>query len=120
MLSVPTAVRNLTATSNATLITVTWEVPEMPNGVVSYAFSILGTDLATSITVLNQSMTLFSTGYLVTTGTEAYSMYIISVTPMTVAGEGTTESTNFSTPEGGRCYFGVHKRETNVTLLTNT
>ena len=120
VLTVPTAVRNLTAVFNATLITVTWEVPEMPNGIVSYAFSIVGTDLATDITVLNQSETLNSTGYLVTAGTEAYSMYAISVTPLTIAGEGSAESTTFSTPEGGKCYLGVQSMKLTSLFQQNT
>ena len=97
----PTAVRNLTAIAPDLMqINITWDQPVSRNGIVSYIISIVGMDLATQITVLNEiSDAVIETQY--SFDVEEYAVYVVMVTAMTGGGQGPTVETSFTTPEGG-------------------
>ena len=98
----PTEVRNLLATApNFTLINITWDEPETPNGIVSYEVTVTGVDLATQLSVLNVTAATNETQYLLGTTVEVYAQYVVMVTAITGGGRGTPVETNFNTSEGG-------------------
>jgi len=88
----PTAVRNLMAVApDLTQISVTWDQPAALNGIVSYIISIVGMDLATQITVLNEiSDAVIETQYSFGTAVEEYAVYVVTVTAVTGGGQGPT------------------------------
>ena len=95
--------RNLVATApNFTLINITWDEPEMTNGIVSYELSVTGADLATELIALNVTAATNETQYLLEAAVEIYAQYVVMVTAITGGGRGPTVETNFTTPEGGK------------------
>ena len=83
-------------------INITWDQPVSRNGIVSYIISIVGMDLATQLTVLNQTVSAVSeTQYSFGTAVEEYAVYVVTVTAVTGGGQGPTVETSFTTPEGG-------------------
>jgi len=112
----PTAVRNLMAVApDLTQINVTWDQPAALNGVVSYIISIVGMDLVTQLTVLNETVSAVNeTQYSFETTVEEYAVYVVMVTAVTGGGQGPTVETNFTTPEG------VPEAPVNFTVLNVT
>ena len=95
--------RNLVATRlDFSLINITWDEPQTPNGIVSYELSITGVDLATQFNVLSETAVTNETQYSVETTLEVYAQYVVMVTAMTGGGQGPTVVTNLTTPEGGK------------------
>ena len=80
-------------------IQITWENPEFPNGIVTYLFSIVGTDIALGVIVLNESLALNGTDYLLESF-EPYSNYTVTVTSRTGAGDGDPVTISVQTPQG--------------------
>ena len=99
----PTAVRNLVAVApDPTHINVMWDQPTTLNGNVSYIISIVGMDLSTESTVLNETAGPVSeTLHSFETAVEEYAVYVVMVTALTGGGQGPTVETDFTTPEGG-------------------
>ena len=83
---------------------VSWEEPEFPNGILSYALSIQGVSLATGEIVENLTQSLTETEYLLE-GTLPFSRYTVMITSRTGAGDGAVVTFIFDTPEGSRCPF---------------
>jgi len=112
----PTAVRNLMAVApDLTQISVTWDQPAALNGIVSYIISIVGMDLVTQLTVLNETVSAVNeTQYSFETTVEEYAVYVVMVTAVTGGGQGPTVETNFTTPEG------VPEAPVNFTVLDVT
>ena len=95
--------RNLVATRlDFSLINITWDEPQTPNGIVSYEVSITGVDLATQLNVLSETAVTNETQYSVEAALEVYAQYVVMVTAMTGGGQGPTVVTNLTTPEGGK------------------
>ena len=95
--------RNLVATRlDFSLINITWDEPQTPNGIVSYEVSITGVDLATQLNVLSETTVTNETQYSVETTLEVYAQYVVMVTAMTGGGQAQTVVTNLTTPEGGK------------------
>ena len=95
--------RNLVATDlNFTLINITWDEPEMTNGIVSYEVTVTGVDLATQLSVLNVTAATNETQYSIRTDVEIYAQYVVMVTAITGGGRGPTVEADFTTPEGGK------------------
>ena len=95
--------RNLVATRlDFSLINITWDEPQTPNGIVSYELSITGVDLATQLSVLSETTVTNETQYSVETTLEVYAQYVVMVTAMTGGGPAQTVVTNLTTPEGGK------------------
>ena len=95
--------RNLVATRlDFSLINITWDEPQTPNGIVSYELSITGVDLATQLSVLSETTVTNETQYSVETTLEVYAQYVVMVTAMTGGGQAQTVVTNLTTPEGGK------------------
>ena len=95
--------RNLVATApNFTLINITWDEPEMTNGIVSYELTVTGVDLATELIALNVTAATNETQYLIEAAVEIYAQYVVMVTAITGGGRGPTVETNFTTPEGSK------------------
>lgn len=73
-LAVPMIVRNLSlAFVNASFARIIWLEPAIPNGIVSYNFSIVGVDLLTGDIEFSDSVLLSDTEYLFTEGILPYS-----------------------------------------------
>ena len=95
--------RNLVATNlDFTLINITWDEPEMTNGIVSYQVTVTGVDLATDLIALNMTAAANETQYSIRTDVEIYALYVVMVTAITGGGRGPTVETNFTTPEGSK------------------
>ena len=95
--------RNLVATRlDFSLINITWDEPQTPNGIVSYEVSITGVDLATQLNVLSETAVTNETQYSVEAALEVYALYVVMVTAMTGGGPAQTVVTNLTTPEGGK------------------
>ena len=93
--------RNLAAIHlNFTLISITWDEPEMPNGIVSYEVTVTGVDLATQLSVLNVTAATNETQYSIRTDVEVYAQYVVMVTAITGGGRGPTVETNLTIPTG--------------------
>ena len=98
---VPTSVRNLNYTLEPSSVLITWEEPAMPNGIITYAISIIGEDLIDGTIVQNSSTTLNSTEFLVE-DIQPYSNYTVVVTSRTGAGDGDPVTISFETPEASK------------------
>ena len=95
--------RNLVATRlDFSLINITWDEPQTPNGIVRYEVNVTGVDLATQLNVLSETAVTNETQYSVETTLEVYAQYVVMVTAMTGGGQGPTVVTNLTTPEGGK------------------
>ena len=93
--------RNLVATApNFTLINITWDEPEMTNGIVSYELTVTGVDLVTELTVLNVTAATNETQYLLEAAVEIYAQYVVMVTAITGGGRGPMVETNLTIPTG--------------------
>ena len=102
-----------------TQISVTWDQPAALNGIVSYIISIVGMDLATQITVLNEiSDAVIETQY--SFDVEEYAVYVVMVTAMTGGGLGPTVETNFTTPEGGMHITHIFQIHIFVPIISDT
>ena len=97
---VPTSVRSLNYTLEPSSVLITWEVPAMPNGIITYAISIIGEDLIDGTIVLNTSTTVNSTELVVEV--QPYSTYTVVVTSRTGAGDGDPVTISFETPEASK------------------
>ena len=98
-----TEVRNLVATRlDFSLINITWDEPQMPNGIVSYEVNVTGVDLVTQLNVLSETAVTNETQYSVEAALEVYALYVVMVTAMTGGGPAQTVVTNLTTPEGGK------------------
>ena len=95
-------VRNLSlAFVNASFARIIWLEPAIPNGIVSYNFSIVGVDLLTGDIEFSDSVLLSDTEYLFTEGILPYSEYNVTVTAQTEAGLGNPVEISFQTPQAG-------------------
>ena len=72
----------------------------MPNGIITYAISIIGEDLIDGTIVLNTSTTVNSTELVVEV--QPYSTYTVVVTSRTGAGDGDPVTISFETPEASK------------------
>lgn len=102
-LSAPSAVQNLTASSNETHILISWSEPASPNGKVTYSIVVMERDLLTNtiMTVAEEAM-VTELELVVNYAVEPYSEYTVSVRSQTGAGMGDPAVFLFQTPEEGK------------------
>ncbi len=101
--SVPTPVQELSLVVNGTHLTVSWDPPLLPNGVVSYNVTLSGVNLANNeaITISANSAIVDETSYTVAHSSISYSNYTAIVFASTSAGDSTMETVTKQTPEDG-------------------
>ena len=87
--TVPGPVEDLRLVINDSHLTVTWDVPLMPNGVISvYRVMLSGINLVDSLEIVNSSMNVTQTMYTVAHSSQPYSTYTAEVAAFTSAGFG--------------------------------
>ena len=91
----------MSVSSNGTHITITWEPPSQPNGVVNYTVLLLETDLVQNTTVTIASEEVTDLLLVVPFMAEPYREYVAMVTAKTGAGPGESARDMLTTPEGG-------------------
>ena len=87
--SAPSAVRELTLTVNASHLIVTWDVPMLPNGMISlYSVMLAGINLvdSESIEIDDSSVNVTETMYTVAHSSLPYSNYTAQVSAFTIGG----------------------------------
>ncbi len=101
--SVPTPVQELSLVVNGTHLTVSWNPPLLPNGVVSYNVTLSGVNLANNeaITISENSAIVMETSYTVTHSSIPYSDYTAVVFSSTSAGPGSMTTVTEQTDEEG-------------------
>ena len=110
---VPSDVRMLSLTHNATHIVAMWLEPLSPNGVVSYNVTLTSTDLLTGdLSMLEAGQVVTETQYVVEVMVEFYTEYNVSVVPFTEAGSGTSSAFSLTIPEGGTYYTTTARNQT--------
>ena len=115
----PSPVRNVSVVLNAFSAQISWEEPEFPNGILTYALSIQGVSLATGETIGNLTLFLSDTEYLLE-GTLPYSRYTVMVVSRTGAGDGAAVTFVFETPQGSTCLFKCLLWLSNFLAVTET
>ncbi len=90
----------------ASEITVSWDPPLLPNGVVSYSVTLSGVNLANNeaITISTNSAIVNETSYTVDHTSIPYSDYTAIVFASTSAGDSDVETVTVQTPEDGMIY----------------
>ena len=86
---------------NGTHITITWEPPSQPNGIVNYTVLLRETDLVRNTTVDIASEEVTDLLLVVPFATKPYREYVAMVTAQTGAGAGESAEDMLMTPEGG-------------------
>ena len=89
--TVPGLVEDLSLVISDSHLTVTWDVPLMPNGVISlYSVMLSGINLVNndSLEIVNSSMNVTQTMYTVAHSSQPYSTYTAGVAAFTSAGFG--------------------------------
>ena len=113
---VPSTPQNLTVNLLNSTLTVTWDPPSSPNGVVSYEVNITISDLATGVVgSLGESIMRNDSNRLVelNLSMEPFVRYSVSVLAGTIAGQSEVVSTNITTAEGGEVAV-VNYRDINI------
>ena len=90
------------ASFNSTHITVKWDPPATPNGIVNYTVVIEERNLLTNDLVLIFTQNVTELELLVEYAVEAYSEYTTNVTSQTSVGIGVTQRVTIQTPEEGK------------------
>ena len=97
------------AFSNDTHITITWDPPATPNGLVSYSISMTELDLLSGKSITVFTNVVSEPGLILEFVVMAHSEYTINVTSQTSAGVGETETYTFQTQqEGTKCMCAVN------------
>ena len=78
-----------------------WGTPANPNGLVNYTVVVQEIDLLTRAVTLIESITVVEENLILMYQVRPYSMYNVSVTSLTIVGEGETVVESFSTDEDG-------------------
>ena len=78
-----------------------WGTPANPNGLVNYTVVVQEIDLLTRAITLIESVTVVEENLILMYQVRPYSMYNVSVTSLTIVGEGETVVESFSTDEDG-------------------
>ena len=102
------AVRELSLAVNSSHLTVTWDAPLMPNGVIMlYSVMLSGINLvdSQSIEIANSSMNVSETMYTVAHSSLPYSNYTAVVVAFTGAGPGPKEEDTVQTAEEGQLHL---------------
>ena len=88
---------------SASHLTVTWDVPMMPNGIVSYNVMLSGVNLVNNmpIDINNNLMNVTETMYTVAHSPQPYSTYTAEVAAFTSAGFGPVTTVTEQTPVDG-------------------
>ena len=86
---------------NDTHITITWDPPANPNGLVSYSISMTEIDLLSGESVMVFTDVVSEPGLVLEFLVMAHSEYTINVTSQTSAGVGETETYTFQTQQQG-------------------
>ena len=90
------------ASINSTHITVKWDPPAAPNGIVNYTVVIEERNLLTNDLILIFTKNVTELELLVEYAVEAYSEYTTNVRSQTSAGIGETQRVTIQTPEEGK------------------
>ena len=91
----------MNVSSNGTHITITWEPPSQPNGIVNYTVLLWETDLVRNTTIDIASEEVTDLLLVVPFATKPYREYVAMVTAQTGAGAGESAEDVLMTPEGG-------------------
>lgn len=78
-----------------------WGAPASPNGLVNYTIVVQEIDLLTREITLIDDLTVSEEGLVLEYQVRPYSMYNVSVTSLTIAGEGEVMMASFTTEEAG-------------------
>ena len=78
-----------------------WGTPANPNGLVNYTVVVQEIDLLTRAVTLIESVTVVEENLILMYQVRPYSMYNVSVTSLTIVGEGETVVESFRTDEDG-------------------
>ena len=78
-----------------------WGAPANPNGLVNYTIVVQEIDLLTREITLIDDLTISKEGLVLEYQVRPYSMYNVSVTSLTITGEGEVVMTSFMTEEAG-------------------
>ena len=78
-----------------------WGTPANPNGLVNYTVVVQEIDLLTRAITLIESVTVVEENLILMYQVRPYSMYNISVTSLTIVGEGEMVVKSFRTDEDG-------------------
>ena len=78
-----------------------WGAPASPNGLVNYTIVVQEIDLLTREITLIDDLTVSEEGLVLEYQVRPYSMYNVSVTSLTIAGEGEVMMASFMTEEAG-------------------
>jgi hypothetical protein len=86
---------------NTSHINITWGAPASPNGLVNYTVVVQEIDLLTREITQIESLTVDEENLILMYQVRPYSMYNVSVTSLTVVGEGDVVMMSFTTDEAG-------------------
>ena len=86
---------------NTSHINITWGIPASPNGQVNYTVVVQEIDLLTREITLIEMLTISEENLIVMYRVRPYSMYNVSVTSLTIVGEGDVVMESFITDEAG-------------------
>lgn len=90
---------------NDSHVTVTWEPPTNPNGVVNYSVTLMGINLLDNSSVLDSTtVDITATTHIIEHISIPYSLYTAQVVPHTSAGNGPSNSATSTTPEAGNSH----------------
>ena len=78
-----------------------WGIPASPNGLVNYTVVVQEIDLLTREITLIEMLTVGEENLILMYRVQPYSMYNVSVTSLTVIGEGDVVMESFTTDEAG-------------------
>ena len=78
-----------------------WGTPANPNGLVNYTVVVQEIDLLTRAVILIESVTVVEENLILMYQVRPYSMYNVSVTSLTIVGEGETVVESSRTDEDG-------------------
>ena len=98
---VPSPVQNLVVNFNTSHINITWGIPASPNGQVNYTVVVQEIDLLTREITLIEMLTVSEENLIIMYQVRPYSMYNVSVTSLTIIGEGDVVMESFITDEAG-------------------
>ena len=89
---------------NTSHINIIWGIPASPNGQVNYTVVVQEIDLLTREITLIEMLTVSEENLIVMYRVRPYSMYNVSVTSLTIVGEGDVVMESFTTDEAGEDY----------------
>ncbi len=97
---VPTDIRNLVITDDATNLVISWNEPAELNGNISYITTIVCEDLFDNSIFLNETEVVLLADPIAI-ARRPYILCSVTVTPQTGAGAGNSSTESFQTPEAG-------------------